>query len=248
MLILLHALRCIHEDDFNSCGFPGDAQTAFKDYSHYTPLTTYRLSEQFIAEITRKDYSLYLYLLGVGVVVNLLKGFSHDHWCGNCSLEGPRWFCQGIEQGTKNWQDFLFRQLPFIPDRKLRICWKSSNLTSRWFYERSWADFGGVREHWSNMVSGPGFRPFFSDLLLRTRKRYSKNLPSQVFGAVRVNFLEWVLTKTLYFVRGMPELFRQLLGSLRMILCYWKTFPVLNYCFGLTSTWSWETGSCEPGI
>ena len=48
----------------------------------------------------------------------------------------------------------------------------------------------------------------------------------QDFGEVRVNFLVWILTKTLHFMCRRPELFRKFLGRLRMILCYWKTFSV----------------------
>ena len=34
----------------------------------------------------------------------------------------------------------------------------------------------------------------------------------------------WILAKTLYFMCKTSESFRKFLGSLRMILCYWKTF------------------------
>ena len=50
-----------------------------------------------------------------------------------------------------------------------------------------------------------------------------------------------------------PELFRKFLGSLRMILCYWKTFSVPNLCSSTTgSDWgpSWELKdhSCSSSI
>ena len=65
---------------------------------------------------------------------------------------------------------------------------------------------------------------------VRAKNGIPKNLSSQVFGEVRVNFLVWILTKTLYFMCRRPELFRTFLGSLRMILCYCKTFSVPNFC------------------
>ena len=58
------------------------------------------------------------------------------------------------------------------------------------------------------------------------RKGIPKNLSPQVLGEVRVNFLGWIPTKP--FVLWRSELFRKFLGRLRMILCYWKTFGVLN--------------------
>ena len=62
------------------------------------------------------------------------------------------------------------------------------------------------------------------------RKGIPKNLSSQVFGELRVNFLVWFLAKTLRFACRRLELFRKFLGSLRMILCYRKTFSVHNSC------------------
>ena len=55
-------------------------------------------------------------------------------------------------------------------------------------------------------------------------KGIPKNLSSQHFGEVRVNFLVWILTQTPDFICRRPESFRKFLGSLRMILRYWKTF------------------------
>ena len=63
-------------------------------------------------------------------------------------------------------------------------------------------------------------------MVLGASKGIPKNLSFQVFGEVRVNLLVCILTKTPYFVCKRPELFRKFLGSLRMILCYWKTFSV----------------------
>ena len=61
-------------------------------------------------------------------------------------------------------------------------------------------------------------------LSFEARKVIPKNLSSQVLGEVRVNFLGWNPTKTLYFVNRRSELFRKFLGRFRMILCNWKTW------------------------
>ena len=67
-----------------------------------------------------------------------------------------------------------------------------------------------------------GSFPYFE-----ARKGIPKNLSCQVLGEVQVNFwCEFLLLKPFIFVNRRSELFRKLLGRLRMSLCYWKTFPV----------------------
>ena len=61
---------------------------------------------------------------------------------------------------------------------------------------------------------------------LQARKGIPKNFSSQVFVEVRVNFLGEFLLKTLQFVNRRSKLFRNFLGRLWLILCYWKTFSV----------------------
>ena len=46
------------------------------------------------------------------------------------------------------------------------------------------------------------------------RKGISKNLPSQVFGKIWVNFFVWFITKALDFMCRRPESFRKFLGSI----------------------------------
>ena len=52
--------------------------------------------------------------------------------------------------------------------------------------------------------------------------------PLKLGREVRVNFFGWIPIKTIHFVNKTSESFRRFLGRLRMILCYWKTFPVPN--------------------
>ena len=78
----------------------------------------------------------------------------------------------------------------------------------------------------------------------------TKNLSSQVFGAVRVNFWGWILTKTPHFVNRRSDLFRKFLGRLRMILCYWKSFlgpqknwpERLSYRYRRSTSTGWSGG------
>ena len=60
----------------------------------------------------------------------------------------------------------------------------------------------------------------FGSPTIGATKGIPKNLSSQDFGEVWVNFLVRILTKTLSFMCRRRELFRKFLGSLRMILCH----------------------------
>ena len=72
---------------------------------------------------------------------------------------------------------------------------------------------------YENMSSPKGLGPN-----LGGREGILKNVSSQAKSAARLTFL--VLFR--FLSRG-PEKFRQFLGSLWMILCYWKTFLVPNF-------------------
>ena len=61
------------------------------------------------------------------------------------------------------------------------------------------------------------------------QKRYSQEFVFPSFWRSSGELLVWFLTKALYFVCRRSELFRKFLGSLRMILCYWKTFSVPKF-------------------
>ena len=56
------------------------------------------------------------------------------------------------------------------------------------------------------------------------RKSIPKNSSSQAFGELEVNFLAWILTKTLDFVTKRPSLFAKFLGRLRMNFAIGRLF------------------------